>query len=148
MDVMRRSLLALLVLGLSGIGVELVLFKHYEDALQVIPLALIAMTFVTVGWHLADGRAAPLRTLQVIMGLIVMAGMVGLITHYRGNIEFQLEVDPTLHGWPLFVKAIHAKAPPALAPGSMSQLGLLGLLYTYRHPALASRRGAVTTTGD
>jgi hypothetical protein len=31
-----------------------------------------------------------------------------------------------------------AKAPPALAPASMIQLGLLGLLYTYRHPSLRS----------
>ena len=29
-----------------------------------------------------------------------------------------------------------AKAPPALAPAGMIQMGLLGLLYTYRHPAL------------
>jgi len=27
-----------------------------------------------------------------------------------------------------------AKTPPALAPGAMIQLGLLGLVYTYRHP--------------
>ncbi|HYJ16246.1 MAG TPA: hypothetical protein VE170_12200 [Candidatus Limnocylindria bacterium] len=33
---------------------------------------------------------------------------------------------------------IGAKAPPLLAPGSMVQLGLLGLAYTYKHPALKS----------
>jgi hypothetical protein len=32
-----------------------------------------------------------------------------------------------------------AKAPPALAPAGLIQLGLLGLLYTYRHPALQLR---------
>ncbi len=36
----------------------------------------------------------------------------------------------------LFWAAIGAKAPPLLAPGSMVQLGFLGLAYTYKHPAL------------
>jgi hypothetical protein len=34
------------------------------------------------------------------------------------------------------VKSITSKAPPALAPAAMIQMGLLGLLYTYKHPAL------------
>jgi len=41
-------------------------------------------------------------------------------------------MDPSLEGWALFVKVIRAKAPPALAPAAMIQIGLLGLLYTYR----------------
>ncbi len=35
-----------------------------------------------------------------------------------------------------------AKTPPALAPGSMAQLGLIGLAYTYRHPDIAGRLDA------
>ena len=41
----------------------------------------------------------------------------------------------------LFWKAMAAKTPPALAPGAMTQLGLLGLAYAFRHPALG-RPGA------
>jgi hypothetical protein len=33
---------------------------------------------------------------------------------------------------------VTAKAPPALAPAVMAQLGFLGLLYTYRHPEFDS----------
>jgi hypothetical protein len=58
--------------------------------------------------------------------------------HFQVNMEFQIEMDPALSGWPLFQKAILAKTPPALAPGSMIQLGLIGLAYTFRHPALGS----------
>jgi hypothetical protein len=83
------------------------------------------------------------RTLQIAMVLLIVGGALGVVMHYQGNVEFQREVDPTLHGWPLFAKAIRAKAPPALAPGSMAQLGLLGLVYTYRHPAL-KRAGTET----
>ena len=62
---------------------------------------------------------------------------LGIVLHYRGNLEFQLEIDATQSSWDLFRKVIHAKAPPALAPGAMTQLGLLGLVYTFRHPALS-----------
>ena len=49
----------------------------------------------------------------------------------------------SLAGMALFWAAIGAKAPPLLAPGSMVQLGLLGLAYTYKHPALkrSQRKG-------
>jgi hypothetical protein len=58
--------------------------------------------------------------------------------HLRANMEFQLEMDATLKGLDLFKKSIVAKAPPALAPGSMAQLGLIGLAYTFKHPKLAA----------
>jgi hypothetical protein len=61
--------------------------------------------------------------------------------HYIANVEFQREVDPSIGGTALFWKAMGAKTPPALAPGSMLQLGLIGLAYAYRHPAGASVRG-------
>jgi hypothetical protein len=39
---------------------------------------------------------------------------------------------------PLLWKVMSGAAP-ALAPGAMVQLGLLGLIYTFRHPALIQR---------
>ena len=132
----RQLMLALLVLGLAGIGTELVLMAHYEDSWQLTPLVLIAAALVVIGWHLIDGNPAALRALQITMTLCIIAGMIGVILHYQGNLEFQLEMDPSQSQWSLFKKAMHAKVPPALAPGVMAQLGLLGLLYTFRHPGL------------
>jgi hypothetical protein len=40
-----------------------------------------------------------------------------------------------LAGWELFKEAMTG-ATPALAPGAMVQLGLIGLAWSYRHPAL------------
>jgi hypothetical protein len=74
------------------------------------------------------------RFFQAVMLLCVVAGVVGIVLHYRGNVEFELEHEP-LHGWKLFWESIRG-ATPALAPGAMAQLGLLGLVYCYRHPAL------------
>ena len=63
----------------------------------------------------------------------VVAGLAGVYYHYRANLEFQLETDPSLAGSALLWRVLAAKAPPALAPGVMIQFGLLGLAYTYRN---------------
>ncbi len=66
-------------------------------------------------------------------------GIIGITLHYQANAEFQREIDPALGGLALFWKVVEATAPPALAPGVMVQLGLLGLVYTYKHPALGEQ---------
>ena len=76
---------------------------------------------------------AAAAAVQVTMAAFVAAGLAGFYFHYRANVEFQLEGDPTLEGRALLMKALEAKAPPALAPGVMIQLGLVGLAYTFRH---------------
>ena len=62
--------------------------------------------------------------------------IAGVWLHCRGNLEFQLDIDASQSAWTLFWKVLRAKAPPALAPGALIQLGLLGLVFTYKHPAL------------
>lgn len=135
----RRFLLALLVFGLVGTSVELVLLEHYEDTPQLVPLGVIGLALVSIAVHLVSGGPGSIRMLRIVMGLVVLAGGLGVLLHYRGSLEFQIEMDPTLAGWDLVTRVLHAKAPPTLAPGVMAQLGLLGLVYTYRHPSLARR---------
>jgi hypothetical protein len=142
LTVVRRCLLALVALGLVGTGVELVLLEHYEDSWQLVPLFFIPLTLVVMAGHVMTGSAGSVRLLRVMMGFLIVAGCVGVVLHYRGSLEFQLEMDATQSGWQLFTKVIRAKAPPTLAPGVMAQLGLLGLVYTYQHPALG---GPVTS---
>jgi hypothetical protein len=131
-------MLALLTFGLVAVGGELLALGHYEDSWQLVPLGLIALAVGVISWLAVAGGAAAVRALRVAMLLMVAAGGLGIALHYRGNVEFQLDVNPDLSGLALFLKVLHAKAPPALAPGVMAQLGLLGLIYTYRHPALQS----------
>jgi len=131
----RRILLVILWIGLIGTATELLLLKHDEDPLQLVPLVLIAAACVVLVWHTASNGDASVRALQVTMACFVASGIVGVILHYRANVAFQLEVDPSARAMDLFWKAVRAKAPPALAPGTMIQMGLIGLVYTYRHPA-------------
>ena len=58
------------------------------------------------------------------MLLFLAAGAAGVYYHYRANVEFQRETDPSLAGRALLWKVLQAKVPPALAPGVLVQLGL------------------------
>jgi hypothetical protein len=133
---LRWLLFGLLTAGLLVTGVDLMLLDHHEDVWQSIPLILIGTALLVILWHAVSRDATSLRALQVVMVLFVVAAGTGIVLHYRGNLEFQIEMDPTQSGWELFNKVIRAKAPPAAAPSVMAQLGLIGLIYTFRHPAL------------
>ena len=136
----RRILLAILILGVIGITAELLLLGHDEDFNQLIPLVLTCATIVMSAVVSVNPSSGSVRLFQSLMILMVISGAVGMYLHFQVNIEFQLEMDPALKGMALFRKAILAKTPPALAPGAMTQLGLLGLAYTFKHPALGSGR--------
>jgi hypothetical protein len=134
--IMRRLMLLLLSVAMIGTAVDLMLLDHHEDFWQMVPLGVIALGVVSVVLTTVKGGAGPVMLMRVTMAFFIGSGFIGMGLHYMGNNEFQLEMDPGLHGWTLFVKAITSKAPPALAPAAMIQMGLLGLLYTYKHPAL------------
>jgi hypothetical protein len=119
-----------LVFGLVGTGVELLLLSHYEDPWQLVPLGLIAAGLAALAWDAARSSATTKRIVRITMVLFALSGGLGTVLHYRGNLEFQLEIDASQSRWDLFRKVMRAKAPPALAPGLMIQLGLLGLIYT------------------
>jgi len=139
-DAARRIMLAILVIGVVGIMAELLLLNHIEHSAQWIPLGLGAATLLLSAAVAVKPTTATIRLFQSLMVLLIISGAVGIYLHYGATTEFQLEMDPTLRGFALFKKAIVAKAPPALAPGAMTQLGLIGLAYTFRHPALGARR--------
>ena len=78
--------------------------------------------------------AAAVRALRLLMLLFVFAGLLGVYHHYGGNVEFELEIYPDMSGFELFLASLQG-ATPALAPASLSWLGLIGLAYGFRHPA-------------
>jgi len=136
----RWFLMAILLMGLLGTGVELLLLEHTDGFWQGVPLVLIAIGLFVLSWGLFYPGRRNIRLLQGTMILFVLSGLVGLVLHYQGNAEFELEMYPSLKGLELFWEAIRG-ATPTLAPGTMIQLGLLGWIYTIRHPQLGSSKG-------
>lgn len=135
MSRIRVMLLALVLFGSAGLTAELLLLEHYGDAYQLIPLVLLAGG---IGAGLALGvrpARATVRAFQGVMGTFLLAAVLGLWLHVSGNAEFEREIDASAGGIALLWIALRG-ATPALAPGALAQLGLLGLILTYRHPAL------------
>lgn len=130
LETIRRLLLGLLVLGMTGTTAELWLMGHHEDWRQLIPFAGMGVSLLTLIWFSISRSTGATRVFRLCMCLLMVIGATGSILHYRANMEFQLEMDPTLGGMALLFKVLHAKAPPALAPGNMALLGLLGLVST------------------
>jgi hypothetical protein len=132
---LRTLLLVSLVVSVCGTLAELLLLEHCEDAWQWAPIGLLAATLVTLAWHALDRGPTSLNVLRGLMVISMASGLLGLWLHYSGNVEFELEMYPDLSGWKLFKDSMMG-ATPALAPGAMVQIGLVGLAWTFRHPAL------------
>jgi hypothetical protein len=108
-------MLALVGLGSAGVSVELVVLEHYTDSNQLIPLVVAGLGLLAAAWMTFAPSLAALRAWQFTMLLFVGTGITGITMHYDVASD---TVDP-----------------PLLAPGLFVQLGLLGLLYTFRHPS-------------
>lgn len=117
--------------GMGGLLAELALIAHFEDLAQRIPIALLAAGLVAVALDFGFGRGWTQLLVQLAMVLLVAAGALGIYFHFHGSREFQLEMDPQMRGATLVWHVLRAKSPPTLAPGSMVQLGVLGLGYAY-----------------
>jgi hypothetical protein len=130
LETTRRLLLGLLVLGMAGTTTELWFMGHHEDWKQLLPFAGMGVSLLTLIWFAFSRSTGATRSFRVCMFLLMVIGATGTILHYRANMEFQLEMDSTLSGMALLFKVLHAKAPPALAPGNMALFGLLGLIST------------------
>jgi hypothetical protein len=128
--VARRIVVAILVIAIVGVLVELLLLEHFEDVWQLTPVVLLALGLLVVLWHARAQGTWSARMLRAVMILTVVSGVLGVLLHYRGNVEFELEQNPSVRRWALFREAMMG-ATPALAPGVMVQIGLLGLLYAF-----------------
>lgn len=135
LGLLRVLLLTIFLLGVAGIALELVLLEHYDDFWQWTPFALFGASLAVLAWYGLTRRGAAIVAFRAMMVLFLASGAFGIFLHYDGNVEFEREMSPEAGGWPLFWEAVRG-ATPALAPGAMVQLGLIGLAFTLNHPAL------------
>ena len=137
---LRTFLLFVFLFGVLGVGAELLLIGHYEDLWQWIPLVLLSLGLLaSFGRWLRPGSATSVF-FRLVMTLFVVGGAVGLALHLKGNAEFEKEMVPSLGGLDLIWESLRG-ATPALAPGTMILLGLLGWATTMFHPILRSSAG-------
>lgn len=130
----RAILLATLLAGIAGTTAELLLLGHFEDWRQQAPLVLLAFGLLAVLWHAVRPAGAIIRIVRTVMVLFIASGLAGVYFHYRGNVEFELEMYPSLSGLGLMKQTVTG-ATPVLAPGAMVLLGMIGLAHAHCHPA-------------
>lgn len=136
-EVWRRLALYLLLFGIAGTTTELILLGHFEDRLQWTPLVLLGLGFMAASSVAFRPSRAPVTALRALMALYLPASALGVYLHLKSNVEFELEMRPSMAGIELVMESLSG-AMPALAPGAMAQLGFLGLLVCFRHPARAT----------
>ncbi|TDQ33363.1 hypothetical protein [Zeaxanthinibacter enoshimensis] len=124
----RQVIVAALLFMMVGTGLELVLIDHYEDLLQLIPLVCIALAMVLVLVLLFYRTRFTIGFFKLVLGVSALSGLYGTFLHLQANYEFEQEMQPTADDWHLLVESLSG-ALPALAPGSMIVLALLGYSY-------------------
>jgi hypothetical protein len=142
---LRRFLLMTLLVGTAGMGTELLFIGHLEDRMQLVPVVLLTAGVAALLWHALRPGTASIRVVRLLMSLFVGSGMLGVGLHYRGNLEFEREMYPTMAGLEL-VRNTLTGATPVLAPGSMALLGVVGLAAVYR--LSPGHRAPATTKED
>ena len=123
-------ILGLVALGIVGLIAELLLQKHFDSATQLIPLVSLGAGLATTIVVAGNPTNAAVRAFTITMMVFVIAGALGLVLHFKGNMEWALERNPHLGGFRLVWKSLTG-ATPALAPGALAQLGLLGLVWSH-----------------
>lgn len=119
-----------LVLGLTGLEIELVLLKHTDGVWQIVPLVLLGVGLVIALWYYRRRSAGDVVVLSCVMVLFIASGVAGTVLHYQGNVVYEQESNPGLAGRELYKAAVQGSTP-TLAPGAMIQVGLLGLIVAF-----------------
>ena len=141
---LRRAFLVLTGIALLGTTIELVIGRHWDSAVQLIPFAVIAVAAATL-WLVANAESGGrLRLARGLSIAVLAASAFGVWEHVEGNQEAGAldqrtaatwESTPTIQRWWLAASGGVGPAPP-LAPGVLAQAGLMLLAATLRHPAV------------
>ncbi len=135
---LRRFALALAAVGVIGTLLELTLIKHYASKDQVIPYVLLGLSALGLIAVMVRPTALVLRVFQAVMIVTILGSGIGMFEHLKANAHNagatqDKEAIPTT---PSAILAGINGFAPLLAPGVLAQVGLLGLVFTYRHPNL------------
>ncbi len=124
----KKLIMSALLFMMVGTALELYLLDHYEDTLQLIPMLCIGASIIILVVLLYRRTKWTIRLYKLILALTALSGIYGTFLHLQANYEFELEMKPTAKAWDLFVESLSG-ALPALAPGSMILLALIGYSY-------------------
>lgn len=111
-----------------GLLLDLYFIQHYEDFLQLLPIAGIGSLLIifAIGKSLSNDFIRTLKFCSIIVVTII--GLLGVFFHLKANFEFEKEVYANETTINLLINSFSG-ALPVFAPGSLLILSLLGILY-------------------
>jgi hypothetical protein len=129
----RRFLLVVASGTFCFVPIELALSEHTGSTMQWVPfavsgLALSALTF----WRFNRTKWAFI-TVKTVMIVSCASSLLGVVEHFKHNLEFELEIRPGI-GWSDVLVETISGASPLLAPGILFLAGILVLAALYRWP--------------
>jgi len=130
MRTLKRFLMLALLVGTIGLSAELALIGHVEGAIQWVPFVLLGLLAIAIGAHVAHPTPRLLLAVRVASVLLVVGALFGIYVHLDGNAEFERELHPDATGASFWMD-VASGATPALAPGALAQIGLIGLAYAW-----------------
>jgi hypothetical protein len=136
-SLLRPLILVIMGIGTLGILGELLLLEHYKFDSQWIAVMLTLLTGVCTVILGFNPNARVMRVVQLALLLVVLGSAFGVLEHVKTNYD-RMENGSNVSSLSPIWQALKGRAP-ALAPGALAQLGLLGLLFMYKHPNLERR---------
>ena len=124
---LARQVLGVLFIASLGVFAELLLLGHYEDWRQWLPLVVVAVGALAAAAAAARPNRRTAKWMSTVAFVQIPVGLLGVYFHLADNFEFERERETAASGLELF-RASLSGALPALAPGALVLLGLLGLV--------------------
>jgi hypothetical protein len=145
---LRRWLIAISGLAAVGTVLELLLLRHWDNGLEVIPFVSLAALGVAIAILAAAHSPRAVHVARLVSSVVAASGAIGVFIHVRANYEaapldFRFtdswQTTAELIRW--LLAATDTVGPsPTLAPAALTFAALALLAATLRHPALAGAR--------
>ena len=143
-SVLRRSLVGLVVIAISGLTAELLVERHWGTPVRLVPwFALVALAYAAL-LLMRRPTAAAVRRARLLAGAVMIAAAVGVALHINENYvagpldqryeQLWAGMSEVERWWAAFSKAVGPA--PTFAPASLALVALVLLIATQRHPAL------------
>ena len=143
-SVLRRSLVGLVVIAISGLTAELLVERHWGTPVRLVPwFALVALAYAAL-LLMRHPTAAAVRRARLLAGAVMIAAAVGVALHINENYvagpldqryeQLWAGMSEVERWWAAFSKAVGPA--PTFAPAALALVSLVLLVATQRHPAL------------
>ena len=143
-SVLRRSLVSLVVIAISGLTAELLVERHWGTPVRLVPwFALVALAYAAL-LLMRRPTAAAVRRARMLAGAVMIAAAVGVALHINENYvagplnqryeQLWAGMSEVERWWAAFSKAVGPA--PTFAPAALALVSLVLLVATQRHPAL------------